>query len=277
LDGEIRSEKDECEEKENKGDGTSGKTAKGRLVKDGQNKLYEGPRQNKDALCGQVKGEKPVVLKGRYASDFMSKVLPERCFRGKETFLLIRTSNSDVEWIQQHIIRKNLEEEDLVTVYNPKSEHEVTTSEHKLENFLQRGTGCLITSGALYNGMEARTVVLVFENPYSSIFRSNYMRASVKLIMIDRNTLGSREILDEDLVKAVKERDHETIHSLIDNGADLYLETVDGLSILHVAASIKDNVEVINVLIDNKADIHIRCTDTGKTPLHFAVMTPFFI
>merc|ERR1719319_2103390 len=104
--------------KKNKGVETSDKTAKGRLVKDGQNKLYEGPRQNKDAVGGQVEGEKPVVWKGKNASYFMSNTLPDRCFRGKETFLLIGNSDSDVEWIQQHIIRKE-EEEDLVTVYNP--------------------------------------------------------------------------------------------------------------------------------------------------------------
>ena len=45
-----------------------------------------------------------------------------------------------------------------------------------------------MTLGRYFNGMESASVVFAFQNPYSSHFRANYMRASVELVMLDRGT-----------------------------------------------------------------------------------------
>ena len=61
----------------------------------------------------------------------------------------------------------------------------------KPSKFLEKENGGLVTLGSLFNGMESARVVFIYENPYASHFRANYMRASVELILIDRNESGT--------------------------------------------------------------------------------------
>ena len=72
-----------------------------------------------------------------------------------------------------------------MTIYNPGSKTEVDSHERALEEFLRRERGGLVTLGSLFNGMESTRVVFVYENPYASHFRANYMHASVELILLD--------------------------------------------------------------------------------------------
>merc|ERR1712130_652210 len=118
----------------------------------------------------------------------------ERIFINKETIVVLGNDQSDIEWILQKL-PKTKEERNYMVVYNPSQEDEVEESEERLRTFLREGRGCLLTRGELFNGMESATVVLVFDNPYASHFRANFLRASVEIIAIDRNNKGTTTLL----------------------------------------------------------------------------------
>ena len=137
-----------------------------RVVKDGKTAVYEGPK--KEAVGNPlIPGKEPRLLKGDQTSQFLLEEIPLRCQERKETIVLLGNDKDDVNWAMEKLatIKNN---EEFITVYNPSTEEEVDASEAKLKQFLSAGTGCLVTQGSLFNGMEAATTVLVFNNPYSS-------------------------------------------------------------------------------------------------------------
>ena len=90
---------------------------------------------------------------------------------------------------------------ELITVYNPESDADIDQSEQALLLFLQNSTGCLVTMGRFFSGVESATVIFVYSNPYASNFREHYMRASVELFLVDRNSRGTAPLsLLEDLL-----------------------------------------------------------------------------
>ena len=137
-----------------------------RVVKDGKTAVYEGPK--KEAVGNPlIPGKEPRLLKGDQTSQFLLEEIPLRCQERKETIVLLGNDKDDVNWAMEKLATINNNEE-FITVYNPSTEEEVDASEAKLKQFLSAGTGCLVTQGSLFNGMEAATTVLVFNNPYSS-------------------------------------------------------------------------------------------------------------
>ena len=80
---------------------------------------------------------------------------------------------------------------ELITVYSPECDADIEHSEQALLLFLQNSTGCLVTLGRLFSGVESATVIFVYSNPYASNFREHYMRASVELFLVDRNNRGT--------------------------------------------------------------------------------------
>ena len=155
-----------------------------RLIKDGRGAVYVGPEQDV-AGCPLIPGLKPRVLKEQEGAKFLQEDLPKQNF--KDAVVILANEESDIKWVLQHLPTR----EKNVTVYNPKTEEESLASERNLERFLEEDTGCLVTLGSLFNGMECATVVFVYDNPYASHFRANFLRASVELILIDRNKQGS--------------------------------------------------------------------------------------
>ena len=103
--------------------------------------------------------------------------------------MILGNTEEDVDWFLDQIPEESKSR--LLTVYNPKSISEVEAHEEALEKFLEKENGGLVTLGSLFNGMESARVVFIYENPYASHFRANYMRASVELILIDRNKSGT--------------------------------------------------------------------------------------
>ena len=111
--------------------------------------------------------------------------IPRRCYDAgkeeKEALVVLGFDESDVEWIQN-----NLKDEHR-TMYNPTLDTK-DRDEEDLKKFLRKNSGCLVTCKSYLNGMECRTVVLVYDNCHASHFRSNFLRASHEVILIDRNT-----------------------------------------------------------------------------------------
>ena len=161
------------------------------MIEGGKDAVYVGPEQDVTG-CPTIPGLKPKVLKEIDGAKFLQEDLPKQGF--EEAVVILGNEESDIEWTLQH-----LPTTEKVTIYNPKAGEESLDCERSLERFLEEDTGCLVTLGSLFNGMECATVVFVFDNPYASNFRANFLRASVELILIDRNQQGSTFILEEEL------------------------------------------------------------------------------
>ena len=101
-------------------------------------------------------------------------------------------------WILETLKLQNAEKQCL-TLYNPVDESQVEKSEKRLEKFLRSRKGSLITRGDLFNGMESATIVFVFDNPYASHFRANFLRASVEIFTIDRNNVEKSLLSAKDI------------------------------------------------------------------------------
>ena len=156
-----------------------------RVVEGGRSGIFVGPEEGARG-CPTVVGMDPTQLKYEEASEFLRRKLPKRL--ENEPFVILGNTEKDIDWLL-----KQMSDEDRakLTVYNPRSKPEVNSHERALEEFLRRERGGLVTLGSLFNGMESARVVFVYENPYASHFRANYMRASVELILIDRNNSGT--------------------------------------------------------------------------------------
>ena len=128
----------------------------------------------------------------------MKEIVPDRCFSKEEAIVLLGNENEDVEWMLQCLTKVQNSEFRPLTVYNPKKESDIAESELSLLNYLQNAKGCLLTLGRHFNGMESATVVFSYTNPYASNFRANYLRASVELILLDRNEMGTVQLRPKD-------------------------------------------------------------------------------
>ena len=146
-----------------------------------QDGIFVGPEEGAK-VCPTVVGMKPTQLKSEQAEHFLKKELPSRL--EKEVFVILGNVDEDIEWFYNQIRDKDKAQ---LALYNPRRESEVVAHEEALQKFLQRDKGGLVTLGSLFNGMESTRVVFVYENPYASHFRANYLRVSVELILIDRN------------------------------------------------------------------------------------------
>jgi hypothetical protein len=170
-------------------------TIQARVVVGGKDALFKEPTR-KEYGCSTIPGKEPIVLKGDEITEFIVETLPVRCRNRGEVIVIIGNSDNDVDWIEQQYSKFD----NFVTVYNPKHEYEVQRSEEDLRKFLRSPKGCLVTRGSLFAGMESATVVLVFDDPYCSNFRSNFMRGSVEVILIDRNMRGTAAISKDSLL-----------------------------------------------------------------------------
>ena len=150
------------------------------MIEGGKDAVYVGPEQDVTG-CPTIPGLKPKVLKEIDGAKFLQEDLPKQGF--EEAVVILGNEESDIEWVLQHLPTT----ERCVTIYSPST----LDCERNLERFLEEDTGCLVTLGSLFNGMECATVVFVYNNPYASHFRSNFLRASVELVLIDRNQQGS--------------------------------------------------------------------------------------
>ena len=171
---------------------TNKNIAQVRLIEGGKDAVYVGPEQEVTG-CPTIPGLKPRVLKETAGAKFLQGDLLLQC--SKEAVVILGNDESDIEWTLQHLPK----EDSLITIFNPKSDEESLDCERKLELFLEKDAGCLVTLGSLFNGMECASVVFVFSNPYASHFRANFLRASVELILIDRNQQGSTFISEDEL------------------------------------------------------------------------------
>ena len=161
------------------------------MIEGGKDAVYVGPEQDVTG-CPTIPGLKPKVLKEIDGAKFLQEDLPKQGF--EEAVVILGNEESDIEWTLQHLPKT-----ENVTIYNPKTDEESLDCERNLEHFLEEDTGCLVTLGSLFNGMECATVVFVFNNPYASNFRANFLRASVELVLIDRNKRGSTLISEDEL------------------------------------------------------------------------------
>ena len=123
----------------------------------------------------------------------MTETVPRNCGK-QEIIVVLGNDEKYVAWIVTCLSKNGHLIEDLLTVYNPKCIKDIDSEEQNLELYLQVPRGCLVTKRSLFEGMESATVVLVYSNPYSSHFRRTYLRASVELVLIDRNSLGTAQI-----------------------------------------------------------------------------------
>ena len=169
------------------------KTITARVVSGGKNAIYDGPKQEAEG-CRTIPGMKPTVLRGQEAKSFMMDTIPDRCFNKEEAIVLIGNEDDDVQWMLQHLTKGAKSKVRNLTIYNPRKESEIENSEKLLKEYLNNCKGCLLTLGRHFNGMESTTIVFTYNNPYASNFRANYLRASVELILLDRNELGLTQI-----------------------------------------------------------------------------------
>ena len=154
-----------------------------------EQKIFVGPKDGAKG-CSTVVGFDPIQLDSNEAKEFLKANLTIRL--ESEVFVILGNTEEDIDWFLDQISEEKRAR--LLTVYNPRSPSEVEAHEESLEKFLEKENGGLVTLGSLFNGMESARVVFIYENPYASHFRANYMRASVELILIDRNESGT-EIL----------------------------------------------------------------------------------
>ena len=157
-----------------------------RMIEGGRSGVFVGPKEGAKG-CPTVLGMDPRQLKSEKAALFLSGELPERL--RKEAFVILGNTERDIDWLLQQMADGD---KVWLTVYNPRDKSEIVHHEKALEKYLQNESGGLVTLGSLFNGMESARVVFVYENPYASHFRANYMRASVELILIDRHISGTQ-------------------------------------------------------------------------------------
>ena len=108
----------------------------------------------------------------------------------EESIVLLGNSSDDPDWILRTL---SFWDDDILTVYAP-TPGIINVSEDNLKNYLLHNRGSLLTEAKYFVGFEARTLVLAYDNPYSSNFRCNYMRAAVELVLLDRNNLKALEV-----------------------------------------------------------------------------------
>lgn len=121
-------------------------TIKARVVQGSEDAVFGGPE--KDVVgCPTIPGKKPLIIKDKEeARRFIKKAIPERCFQNEEAVVIIGNEYSDIDWVLQ-TLEKRPEDERLLTVYNPRTEAEVSEAEARLEAFLALGKGALVTLG----------------------------------------------------------------------------------------------------------------------------------
>ena len=112
-----------------------------------------------------------------------------------ESIVVLGNEDDDINWILKCLTHEEIPQNNWITVYNPKEEADIAESEANLRQYLKKNSGCLVTLGKRFNGMSSAVTVLVYSNPYSCNFRANYMRASVELILIDRNKMGTAPLV----------------------------------------------------------------------------------
>ena len=171
-----------------------GNSIEARLIQGGSDAVFEGPKP--EAMgCPTIPGMKPKLLRDQEAETFLRETLPGRCSKKAEAIVVLGNDDGDIKWILTHLTQDQKPEDiNWLTVYNPMHESDIKESEDNLRKYLTDNTGCLVTLGSKFDGMESAVVVLVYSNPYSSNFRANYMRASVELILIDRHNMGTASL-----------------------------------------------------------------------------------
>ena len=155
-----------------------------RRVESGRSGLFVGPKDGARG-CLTFVGMEPRQLKSGMIERFLKSELPSRLEH--EVFVILGNVEEDIDWLYSQIADADRAQ---LTLYNPKGKTDVNDHERAPELFLQRQRGGLVTLGNLFNGMESARVIFIYENPYASHFRANYLRASVELILIDRNSHG---------------------------------------------------------------------------------------
>ena len=170
------------------------KGTEARVITGVKDAIYKGPSEEAVG-CPTIAGMKPRVIKDVGAEQFMKEIIPKRCLEKKEVIVILGNDEDDIDWILDCLSEDEEFTKTSLTVYHPLDESEIKDAETSLQTYLNDPQGCLVTLGRLFNGMESATVVLVFNNPYASHFRANYMRASVELILVDRHMLGTANIL----------------------------------------------------------------------------------
>ena len=169
-------------------------TIEARLVEGGKDAVFEGPQQEATG-CLTIPGMKPRCLRGEEAARFMADTIRQRCSEKTECIVVLGNEDADIDWILKCLMDTENPQADWLTVYNPKEEADITESEANLQQYLKKNSGCLVTLGKRFNGMSSAVTVLVYSNPYSCNFRANYMRASVELILLDRNKMGTAPLV----------------------------------------------------------------------------------
>ena len=160
------------------------------VIKDGVEAFYRICKQDVTIGCASIPGstlETKNVVEGE---EFLTGDLQKRLNEG-ETIVVLGNDDKDMGWILQTLPKEKQ------TVYDPTIGEESDSVEDLKKILKGEKTGCLVTCGSLLNGMECKTLVFVYDNPFSSHFRSNFLRASHELILIDRNTQGKRMIKKE--------------------------------------------------------------------------------
>ena len=144
---------------------------------------------NRAKSCPTLAGFDPRNFRGAASEEILSNEIGLRILDG-ENIVLLGNSDADVKWILQTL--SNIDP-NLLTVYAP-TEDNIQESEKDLREYLIQNRGSLLTEAKYFVGFEARTLVLAYDNPYSSSFRCNYLRAAVELVLLDRNLSSSMEV-----------------------------------------------------------------------------------
>ena len=143
-----------------------------RLVEEGKDAIYRAPTQEATG-CPTIPGVKPQVLGGKEAIKFMTETIPRWCSEKRGAFVILGNEKEDITWTMNCLEKKTNINKELITVYSPECDADIEHSEQDLLLFLQNSTGCLVTLGRFFSGVESATVIFVYSNPYASNFREH--------------------------------------------------------------------------------------------------------
>ena len=88
--------------------------------------IYKGPKHEAFG-SHSIPGLKPIRFRVEQAEKFLANELSQRLFEKKEVIVMLGNEHEDIQWMLKHLTKKG-DIEEMVTIYNPISESEITES-----------------------------------------------------------------------------------------------------------------------------------------------------